>query len=92
MLGGRRDLELGGRAFPSMASPSRRGGGVSRKPAPWHTVKKQNIKADGLVQTRIKHFIRQFPELEVMGEGVKNQNWWQIQRGGWWEVLRVCAE
>ena len=57
------------RASPSTASPSRRGGGISRKPAKpadWYIVKKRNIKPDGLVQTRLKQFVRQFPKLGIL--------------------------
>ena len=43
------------RTSSSRASPSRRGGVISRKPADWHLVKKHKIKPD--------QSVRQFPAL-----------------------------
>ena len=54
------------------ASPSRQGGGETNKPAPWHLKKRRNINADGLVQTRLRNFMFQFPDLEIVGGGGQN--------------------
>ena len=62
------------RAPSSRASPSGRGRGTPSKPADWHLVKKHNIKPDGLVQTRLKQFVRQFPGLGILVGGQVEHN------------------
>ena len=42
----------------------------------FETREKKNVKADGLVLTRLKYFIWQFPDLEIVEGGEQNYMVW----------------